>query len=296
MRTWSRFWLAAWTAGALLTLSGCGGGGTSTDGDSLSDGRVQVGITDQSGGYAAVVLSIREVRVVPHGSENGGTAGLPLVVSFSPSRVVDVAQLQFQQQILGSALVGVGTYSQLRLVLDANPATGDPVNYVIRTGSTEKVALRTPSGQESGLKINGQFAVVAGQTTALVLDFDPERAIVEAGNSGNLNLKPTSIRLVQTSADLTTYGAISGQVSPAAVYSTAVVYVIPVGSTTPIAAGYVDPDDGTFRILVPPGNYYLQIVAGGYATYDSSLLVTPVEYNALVGVELGSGVVILVAL
>ncbi len=276
---------------SLPFLAGCGGDGSSTSG---STGRVQVGLTDQLSAYSAVVLSIREVRVVPNGNENAPTGTWPAVVTFNPSRVVDVARLQFQQQILGDALIGVGVYHQLRLVLDNNPATGDPVNYVIRTGETTKLPLNTPSAHQSGLKINGDFAVVAGQTTALTLDFDPERAIVQAGNSGNLNLKPTGIRLVQTPANLTTFGVIAGTIAPVGAFSTAVVYAIPVGSTTPIAAGYVNPDDGTFRIFVPAGTYYLRIVANGFATYDTSLLVTPLNWPIVIGTEITTGVVLLV--
>lgn len=281
--------LLLWLAGAALV--GCGGGDGGGSVQTTSTGQLRVALTDQASTYDAVVLSIREVRLVPVGSESLETdASWTVLASFSPARVIDVATLSFQQEVLGTATVPAGTYHQLRLVLDANPATGDPVNYVIKTGTTTKLALKTPSGQESGLKINGTFTVEPGILNALVLDFDPGRAIVEAGASSNIILKPTGIRLVDVAAVLTTYGSLSGIVLPASAWSTAVVYVYPVGSTTAIAAGSVNPDDGSFRVFLPAGQYYVTVVATGFATFDSQLLVPTGVYTVVIGSEFGVGV------
>ncbi|MBI2297622.1 MAG: DUF4382 domain-containing protein [Armatimonadetes bacterium] len=264
-------------------LAGCGGGST---GNASATGQLRVALTDQAGTYDSVVLSIREVRVVPAGQENSNTnSTMPLVASFSPSRVVDVLTLSFQQQVLGTVILPAGNYHQLRLVLDANPAVGDPVNYLTQNGDPAKVALDTPSGQQSGLKILGDFAVAPGVLNVVVLDFDPAKAIVQAGASGKFLLKPTGVRIVQVSQSLAGFGSLSGAVLPAAAWDDAVVQVIPVGSAQAIAAGQVNPDDGTFRAFLPPGEYYVRVNATGFLAYDSRTLIPPGTYIVTVGAD-----------
>ena len=266
----------------VVCFAGCGGG----SGGSTASGRVQIAMTDAAGPYANVVVSVKAIRVVPAGSEGTETGStLPLVATLSPSQVIDVLTLQFAQTVLGQASVPAGEYSQVRLVLDPNPATGDPVNYVtLASDPTTKIPLKTPSGQQSGLKINGDFAVKAGELTALALDFDPTRAIAQAGNSGQYLLKPTGIRLVSMASALPTYGAISGTVLPAEAWPAAVVEIIPEGATTPVASGLLNPDDGSFRAFVPAGSYLVRITAAGYTTYES-----PVPVAVATGAEAAVG-------
>ena len=106
------FWLLLFVA--LTTFTACGD-------DSSSTGTVQVALTDNvDPNLKEVVISIKEVRVVPNGQEATGEEGLPLIKSFDPSLVVNVLDLAYQQEILGEAIVPAGTYNQVRLVLDAN--------------------------------------------------------------------------------------------------------------------------------------------------------------------------------
>ena len=51
--------------------------------------------------------------------------------------------------------------------------------------------LKVPSGSQSGYKIVGGFDINANSTTELILDFDANRSVVVAGNSGQWLLKPT---------------------------------------------------------------------------------------------------------
>lgn len=249
-----------------VLVAGCGGSGPSASGT-----RLQVAITDQSGTYAQVVLAIKEIRVVPAGLADAETGdSLPLIAAFDPSKVVDVLTLAYQQEVLGEATVPAGDYEQVRLVLEANPASGDPVNYVTLPDAPEtKIPLKTPSGQESGLKIVGKFTVTPGILNAIALDFNPEKSIVTAGNSGQHILKPTGIRTVQLDQVLPTYGALAGNLLPAEVWPDAIVSVVPQGSSNAIAAGSVNPDDGSFRAMVPPGTYSVKVTAPNYNPYDS---------------------------
>src|SRR3546814_14324820 len=54
----------------------------------------------------------------------------------------------------------------------------------------EDHALKTPSAQQSGLKLNINADVVPGIIYGLVLDFDVAKSIVEAGKSGEYIIKP----------------------------------------------------------------------------------------------------------
>lgn len=263
-----------------LVLAGCGGGSGAT-------GTLRVALTDAPGNYDSVVVAIREIRLVPAGQEDNETgAGLPVVVSFDPAVQYDVMQLAFSQQVLGEATVSAGTYNQLRLVLAPNPPSGEPLNYVtLKSDPTNKIPLHTPSGQESGLKIVGHFEVHPGVINAIALDFDPEKAVVQAGASGIYNLKPTGIRIVQLDAVLPEYGSLSGSIAPEAAWSTGIVYVIPEGASTPIASGSVNPEDGSFRAFVPAGSYAVRVTAVGFAAYDTRELDPPVYYAVTVGAD-----------
>jgi hypothetical protein len=100
-------------------------------------------------------------------------------------------------------------------------------------------------------------------------------------------LKPTGIRVVSSESMLTSYAAISGTVLPAEAWPSAVVSIIPQGSTEPFAVGGVNPEDGSFRAFVPAGVYTVNVVADGYNTYDSA------EYTASIGSEVDAGAITL---
>ncbi len=200
---------------AVAQLPGCGGsgGGSSTP----PTGTLQVGLTDsQSDAFQNVVVSIREIRVVPVGKENAADddPGLPVIATFATPRKVDILTLRFQQEILGTVTIPAGSYNQVRLILAPNPngQGAEPANYLtLKTDPTTKLPLTTPSGQQSGLKVLGRFTVQQGVINAILIDFDPNTAIVDRGN-GDFNLKPTGIRIVQPATPLTSFGSLAGTV------------------------------------------------------------------------------------
>jgi hypothetical protein len=77
--------------------------------------------------------------------------------------------------------------------------------------------LAVPSGEQSGLKLKGDFLVAADTTTNFTIDFDVRKSIVDPqGNAlADFMLKP-SLRLVNNLE----VGAISGQVDYAQISST----------------------------------------------------------------------------
>lgn len=287
----SSVWLLALAVSGLAAvplMGGCGGGG-----DGVRTGTLSVAITDAPGEFAEVHLSILEVRVVPTGDAGEPTGpGLPLIASFDPPREVDLLDLAYAQELLGTAVVPAGEYSQVRLVLAPNVNGEPPANYVtLLSDPATQIPLDTPSAQQSGLKLLGKYVVTAGETAAIVLDFDPARAIVEAGNSGKYILKPTSVRITQVDDILSVYGALALTVEPEDAWPSALVSVVPEGGTVPLAVGTVDPTDGHFRALLPPGSYAVRVTADGYPDYDSALLEPPVFFDVVVGTDTDAGVI-----
>ena len=190
-------------------LSGCGGGG-----GTAATGTLKVVITDSPAfqSYSSVHLMINKVVVVPSGKEGvpDNDPGLLTVATFPSGLDVDILRLHFLQQILGTVLIPAGTYNQVRLILAANPQSAPFNNYFIVAGSSTQVALTTPSAQQTGVKINGKFTVTPGVLNTILLDFNPNEAIVIRGHSGQDNLKPTGIRISQIYSSLDNSGSISG--------------------------------------------------------------------------------------
>jgi hypothetical protein len=288
---------------ALGLLAGCSGGSGTTP----TKGTLKVAITDkQSDDYAEVVIAIREIRVVPAGRDNAADddPALPVLVHYATPQVIDVMKLQFIQQALGEIILPAGSYSQIRLILEPN-GPGQPVNYLtLKSDPTTKIALKTPSGQQSGLKVLGPVEVKPGIINAVLIDFDPNTAIVERGNtpqSEKYLLKPTGIRLVQTSAELTQFGSISGTVlSVFKDWSSATVSVKRRGAVndlTPIAAGRIFSAytsghwQAPFAAFVPPNaqnvTYRTFITTNGFRLYSSpAVTVTQGETTSIGGVTL----------
>ena len=283
-----------------LGIPGCGGG---SGGGSAPTGTLQVGITDSPAfrDFSSVHIRIDKVVVVPAGKEKAqdNDPGLPVIASFPGGVDVDILKLHFFQQLLGTAVVPAGTYNQVRLVLAPNPPSGPPFNnYFTLTGNpTQQVALTTPSAQQTGVKIVGRFTVIAGVLNTILLDFNPNEAIVMRGSSGQNNLKPTGIRIMQTFTSLTNAGSISGTIrSPAfSTWSSATFSVAPRNpAASAIVAGtvfsnfsspsvwkaqfttYVPPNGSS---LMPSANYRVFVAVGSKFQPYSSLLLTVTAGN-----------------
>jgi hypothetical protein len=127
-----------------------------------------------------------------------------IVPAGGPVQVDLLALTNGQLEDLGQATVEAGRYRQLRLVLADNPASGAPANYVVLNDGQTK-PLETPSGQQSGLKIQGDFRVTADATTPVLLDFDACKSVVVAGSSGRYILKPVVRLSERASASIQGY-------------------------------------------------------------------------------------------
>lgn len=243
-------------ASALL-LAACGGGGGGGTA-AVPEGTVRLALTDApSCGYDHVYVTVERVRM--HKSDGAGDSegGWEEIVLATPKRLDLLELTNGTLEELGQTDVPAGTYSQIRLVLAANTGANPLANSVHPTGGAE-VPLKTPSAQQSGLKLKAKFEVEADGLADLVLDFDACRSIVTAGSSGGYNLKPvlSLSKRVQTGIQ----GYVSTTMTLNATTVSAQQNGVVLRSTVP---------DTTGKFVLPflaAGNYDVVITSEGRAT------------------------------
>lgn len=171
-----------------VTLVACGGG------SDAPQGTLRLAMTDApSCGYDHVYVTVDRIRVNQSATASNSDAGWSELVV--PNQRIDLLNLtNGVLQELGSLPLAAGSYQQVRLVLAANPNNPTPANplanALVLAGSTTEIPLATPSGQQSGYKLQAHFDVTGWQVADMVMDFDACKSIVKAGNSGIYNLKP----------------------------------------------------------------------------------------------------------
>jgi Domain of unknown function (DUF4382) len=253
---------ASWALlAAALSLAACGGGGGGIGGTGSAEGTLRLAITDAPAcGYDAVNITIEKLRVHQSAGAGDGDAGWSEIV-LAPARRIDLLELRNGVlEELGQTSLPAGRYTQLRLVLAANGATAPFANSVVPSGGSE-AALSTPSAQQSGIKLNVDIEVAAGQVADFVLDFDACRSVVRAGNSGRYNLKPV-ISVIPRLADagMRVLGHVDRSVATSATHVSLQSGGVPVKTTTPDA-------NGSFVLYpVPLGSYDLVLTAAGRVT------------------------------
>jgi|WetSurSiteA1Bulk_404760.scaffolds.fasta_scaffold02250_4 hypothetical protein len=212
--------------GAWMLASGC------NESESDQNAVMQVMLTDAPAAYEQVLIDIQDVQI--HISEMEGEDNWQsLQVNEGIYDLLDFRN--GMDTLLAFLELPPGTVSQMRLVLGSN-------NQVKVNG--EMHDLDTPSGQQSGLKLNIHATLTGGIVYKIWIDFDAARSIVEKGN-GHYSLKP----VIRTYTEATT-GAISGNVSPAV----ALPYVKAVSNGDTIGAYAAG--NGSFKLsAVPAGTW-----------------------------------------
>ena len=250
----------------LALLSGCGGG------DSSSTGTLRLSITDQPAcGYDNVFITVETVRV--HQSEDAmdsdaGWQDIPILDA--PKRIDLLKLTNGVLETLGQTVLPAGNYTQLRLVLASNPPNSpSPIpNSVVLTVNGSEEPLDTPSGQQTGIKMNVDITVEPDKVADFVIDFDACKSVVVAGSSGKYLLKPVvSVIPLVTEAGQ----RIIGYLDPATLGANTLVSAqssgVVVKSTPPATGTEFGLTEGQFVLYpVPPGTYDLVIASSGRAT------------------------------
>jgi hypothetical protein len=243
-----------------LVLAACGGGGGGSVATTVPEGTVRLALTDApSCGYDHVYVTVERVRM--HKSDGAGDSegGWEEIVLATPKRLDLLELTNGTLEELGQTDVPAGTYSQIRLVLAANSGANPLANSVHPTGGTE-VPLKTPSAQQSGLKLKAKFEVEADGLADLVLDFDACRSIVTAGGSGGYNLKPVLSLSKRLQTGIQGYVSTTMTLNGTTVSVSAQQNGVVMRSTVP---------DTTGKFVLPflaAGNYDVVITSEGRAT------------------------------
>ena len=209
------------------------------DNGSAQTSKVSVRMTDAPGDYDEVNVEVLDVKI--KSTSDTGEEGWVSIGNIKPG-IYNLLDLTGGVNVLlADNEVPSGNLGQIRLILGEK-------NTVVKDGVT--YPLKTPSAQQSGLKLKVNQTLTAGATYDFLLDFDVEHSVVvESGNSGGFNLHPV-IR-VSTNA---TSGIIKGIVTPFTFQS---VVSAQVGETT--VSAYTD-ELGVFQLNgIPAGTYSVTI-------------------------------------
>lgn len=220
--------------------------------DSPESGQARVNfyLVDAPADYDEVWIEVLALRVKSDHQDSEMTEDEDTwnEITFEGSRYINLLDLTGGNSLLlGTEDFPEGEIDQIRLILGED-------NYLMKDG--ERFELKTPSAQQSGLKIKIDQEIEGGNTYNLIIDFDAAKSIVEAGNSGNIILKPVLRAYLEQSQ------GVQGQVLP--------IEAQPVKVT--VSANGIDVNTFTDE----NGNYVVQGIEPG--TYD--LTFTPNElYN-----------------
>ncbi|AZQ45181.1 DUF4382 domain-containing protein [Nonlabens ponticola] len=180
--------------------------------DDNNDGtaRVTFKLVDAPGDYDNVFVDVQGIVVKYNGDVDDDNDSDDIddidedentvIINMDNTGVYDLLELTGGENvILADDEIPAGRISQIRLIL------GDDNSVVI---DGESFPLRTPSAQQSGLKLQVNEEIESGILYNFVLDFDADKSIVRQGNGG-FSLKP----VIRTQLEAAS-GAIAGSVNP----------------------------------------------------------------------------------
>lgn len=228
--------------------------------------RVQLVLVDAPGDYEQVNVEIIDIQYNSSEGENGWK-------SFTPENgypiQVDLTKLiAGNDLLLTDEIIPAGTFKQLRLILSDN-------NTVLLEGATTPVHLDTPSAEQSGLKIMLDENLEGGSSYTFILDWDVQRSVVKAGNSGKYILKP----VIRANAEVNS-GTLGGKVvadplndddniTQPLVNAVVGVYTLEGVLVTETLTNEL----GNFMVHgLRAGDYKIKIVTDTYAPYESAIV------------------------
>jgi len=242
----------------------------SSDDDNPSSGsaRVNFYLVDAPASYDEVWIEVLAIRVKV--DEDGikddtmdDDESSWVEIAYDESQPINLLDLTGgTSELLGTEDFPEGEIDQIRLILGEN-------NYVIKNG--QRHDMKTPSAQQSGLKIKVDEHIDAGMTYDLIIDFDAAKSIVEAGNSGQIILKPVLRAYLDEVA-----AGVMGQVLP--------LEAKPVQVTAQKAGDTMNSfvnangdykitglDDGVYTLIFTPNEAYSPVILNGIVVEDGKI-------------------------
>lgn len=194
-----------------------------SDNDNPADSaKIRFLLTDAPGNYQEVNIDILSIQVIINDSiiELETNQGIYNLLEF----------VNGKDTLLVTDEIPSGMLSQVRLILgENNSIMVDSVLYDIKT----------PSAQESGLKLQVHQDISPGITYTYVIDFDAAKSIVKAGKKDKYILKP----VIKVFTEAIT-GSIEGVVQPPEARPT----VLAIGPMDDTATTFTDTITGQFMI------------------------------------------------
>ena len=258
---------------ALMLMVNC----DNADSNKSETARIQLKLVDEPGDYEQVNIEIIDIQYRSTEEDESWQSFTP--ESGYPLNVDITELIAGNSLLLTDEVVPVGLLKQVRLVLSDN-------NTLKIEGEDDLIPLDTPSAQQSGLKLNLDKELEAGFVYSFILDWNVQKSIVKAGNSGKYILKP----VIKVNAEVNS-GSISGKV----------VEIIE-DIETPIANQLIEVyttegdlvkdtltnENGDFVIQgLEAGGYIIKIMKESYIAYES------LEVNVEVGNVESVGTIIL---
>jgi hypothetical protein len=256
-----------------IALMGLFFGGCDSNNDTSGTSRVTVRMVDAPGDYDEVNVEVLDVLIKDNSNaDDQGWISIGDKTLLGDGKIVNLLDLTGGVSVLlADNLVPSGYLGQIRLLLGDENTLVKYDNSVPRDITKDIIYdLKTPSAQQSGLKLKVNQTLLAGATYDFLLDFDVERSVVKAGSSGIYNLHPV-IRVSTKS----TSGVIKGTVTPIGVLTSASVVVGGVTIST-----LVNETTGIFQLNgIPAGTYTVTLTP---ADPNSLYKVTTVVPDAVV--------------
>lgn len=231
------------------------------DNPTSGSARVNFYLVDAPASYDEVWVEVLAVRVkveddgIDDDDMDDDDESSWVEIVYDESQPINLLELTGgNSELLGSEDFPEGEIDQIRLILGED-------NYVIKDG--ERFEMETPSAQQSGLKIKVDEDIEGGMTYDLIIDFDVAKSIVEAGNSGQIILKP----VLRAYLDEVSSGNIMGLVLPL--------------EAQPVKVTAAKGDDSINTFVNAEGNYKFSGLEDGIYT----LTFTPNELYAPVVLE-----------
>ncbi len=227
------------TISAVVMLQSCNSNNDNNPVIPQGTSTVKVMMADAPGDYDAVFIDVREVRI--KGTLDGNDDNWTPLNNITPG-IYDLLELTGGvTATLAEQQIPSGYLGQIRIVLGPN-------NTIVKNGIT--LPLNTPSAQQSGLKVKIDQLLLPGVTYNFLLDFDVDKSIVEAGNSGNYNLKP----VIRASA-IAVSGAIRGNIA----LLTPDPVLVSLTVNGEIISAYTNANGDFYLYGVPSGTYDLSV-------------------------------------
>jgi hypothetical protein len=129
----------------------------------------------------AVLVTFSSVRA--HRSDSNWTA-VPFV-NAATTRTCDLKKLETSEDVLGSAGLPTGHYTQVRLMVQSatlffdNASTGSACATTITPPAGASSPVEIPSGE---VKLNREFDITSSSSMTMLLDFDGNQSIHLTGN------------------------------------------------------------------------------------------------------------------